>query len=289
MSSEDTQGRRTTEFENNEAESQTDKEDTVQVQNKDVVTSGLPNSDVSETCGKDKRFYIIVNVVLIVVVLIVLFLVTLLFFSSFTEDEKVVSIILEPMTVLVGLICGTLGVVISFSKRSDEKATQQRFKKDLEKSLSDKDEHYNYLGHLKLNWDKLQGYYDISKKQANSSFVWAIVCFFVGIAIIASTVVVPVWVAFSSTDGFKNYNLVVAIVGAVSGAITEFFAATVMFVYKRSLEQMNFYHDALAHYQTYLSCVNLASLISNKDDPKRDKIFNEIIMSNKIYTKEKEN
>jgi len=291
MSSEDTPERRI-------AESQTNKADTVQVQGEEVVTSGPPNGDASETQSggnvepefepeskpDKKNPYKLFNAICwISGVIFLVCMITDIVLSGFNSGVKEVAYVISYVkigVIIVGLIAaipfgfGLVGICITKLEDEEEKATAQRFKEDLEKSLSDKDEHYNYLGHLKLNWDKLQGYYDISKKQANSSFVWAIVCFFVGIAIIASTVVVPVWVAFSSTDGFKNYDSVIAIVGAVSGAITEFFAVTIMLVYKKSLEQLNFYHDALAHYQTYLSCVNLAGLMSGD---KRDKIFEKII------------
>jgi len=177
---------------------------------------------------------------------------------------------------LIGLMGVSYWIWVVYKEENDQKE-REKFENDLKKlsGTGTDTQQYNYLGHLQLNWSQLRGYYDISKKQANSSFVWAIVCFFVGIAIIASTVVVPIWVAFSNNGEFKDYNSVIAIVGAVSGAITEFFAATIMLVYKRSLEQLNFYHDALAHYQTYLSCVNLASQISGSTD--KDGVVREII------------
>lgn len=140
---------------------------------------------------------------------------------------------------------------------------------DAEMSRTIGSESYLPLGHLKLNWKQMKGYYDISKKQATSAFVFAIIICFIGIAIFAFSVVSPFIPAFASN------NVLVPIVGTIGGAIVELFAGTILIVYKKTLSQMNLYHEALSDYQRYLSCINLVSMIS--DEEKRDALYNQII------------
>lgn len=147
---------------------------------------------------------------------------------------------------------------------------------DAEMSRTIGSESYLPLGHLKLNWKQMKGYYDISKKQATSAFVFAIIICFIGIGIFAFSVVSPFIPAFASN------NTLIPIVGTIGGAIVELFAGTILIVYKKTLSQMNLYHEALSDYQRYLSCINLVSMISNEE--KRDQLYSQIISSemNKI-------
>lgn len=45
---------------------------------------------------------------------------------------------------------------------------------------------------------------------------------------------------------------------------------------------MNLYHEALSHYQNYLSCVNLISKISSRD--KQDEMYQKIIEKEMGFT-----
>lgn len=128
---------------------------------------------------------------------------------------------------------------------------------------------YIPLGHLKFNWKQMKGYYDISKKQATTSFGWAIAISLLGIIIITFAILSPLIPAFSKE------NSLLPIIGSVGGAFVELFAGTILLVYIKSLSQMNLYHKALSEYQRYLSCVNLVSKISVVE--KQDSLYEEII------------
>lgn len=128
---------------------------------------------------------------------------------------------------------------------------------------------YLPLGHLKLNWKQMKGYYDISKSQASSSFIVAVIICILGILIFLFALLSPLFPAFSSTESL------IPIIGTIIGAIVEFFAGTILLVYKQSLSQMNLYHAALSDYQRYLSRVNLVSMI--EDSEKRNRLYEQII------------
>lgn len=140
---------------------------------------------------------------------------------------------------------------------------------DVEMSRAIGEDTYLPLGHLKLNWKQMKGYYDISKKQAKTAFNFAITICFIGIAIFIFAVLSPLIPIFASTDAL------VPIIGTIGGTIVELFAGTILVVYKKTLAQMNLYHQALADYQRYLSCINLVNLIS--DEEKRNQLYEQII------------
>lgn len=140
------------------------------------------------------------------------------------------------------------------------------------------EEEYLPLGHLKFNWEQMKGYYDISKRQAKTSFFWAIAICLLGIAIIVFAILSPLVPAFGTE------NSLIPVIGAIGGAVVEVFAGTILLVYKKSLSQMNLYHKALSEYQRYLSCINLVSKISdvNKQNTLLEDIIREEIKKNEV-------
>lgn len=131
------------------------------------------------------------------------------------------------------------------------------------------DESYLPLGHLKVNWSEMKEYYRISKNQAKAAFNWAIAICILGILILAFAIASPFIPVFSS------HNVLIPILSTIGGTIVELFAGTILLVYKHTLSQMNLYHEALADYQHYLSCINLASMVT--DDEKRNQLYEQII------------
>lgn len=131
------------------------------------------------------------------------------------------------------------------------------------------DESYLPLGHLKVNWSEMKEYYRISKNQAKAAFKCAIAICILGILILAFAIASPFIPAISS------HNVLIPIISTISGTIVELFAGTILLVYKHTLSQMNYYHQALADYQHYLSCINLASMVS--DNEKRNQLYEQII------------
>ena len=155
--------------------------------------------------------------------------------------------------------------LLTNSKTGNANTPHSEDQVDAEMSRAIGEDVYLPLGHLKLNWKQMKGYYDISKKQATAAFSLAIVICFIGIAIFVFAVLSPIFPIFSST------NSLIPIIGTIGGTIVELFAGTILVVYKKTLSQMNLYHEALADYQRYLSCVNLVDMVS--DIEKRNLLY----------------
>ena len=115
------------------------------------------------------------------------------------------------------------------------------------------------------NMKEINEYYVLSKKMTKDSFVLA-VCMCIGGFFIISTSVIFILL--------NNIDAIQAILPIISGAVIEAIAATTLIVYKKSLEQLNRYYDALHDNEIFLSAVNLANKISYE---KRDDTYNYII------------
>ena len=123
------------------------------------------------------------------------------------------------------------------------------------------------------NMKEINEYYVLSKKMTKDSFVLA-VCMCIGGFFIISTSVIFILL--------NNIDAIQAILPIISGAVIEAIAATTLIVYKKSLEQLNRYYDALHDNEIFLSAVNLANKISYE---KRDYTYNYIIKTKLESTK----
>ncbi len=92
------------------------------------------------------------------------------------------------------------------------------------------------LERMLINLEDIKAFYTWSQKQARHSFNLAIWTCIIGLAMII--------VACVLTIVFKM-DLLLSLIPAVGGIITEFFAGTALVVYKSSLGQLNHYHKAL--------------------------------------------
>ena len=86
------------------------------------------------------------------------------------------------------------------------------------------------------NMKEINEYYVLSKKMTKDAFVLA-VCMCIGGFFIISTSVIFILL--------NNIDAIQAILPIISGAVIEAIAATTLIVYKKSLEQLNRYYDAL--------------------------------------------
>lgn len=120
------------------------------------------------------------------------------------------------------------------------------------------------LAQMLDNNDEIKEYFKISKKQAKLSFwISVIACavgmFMLGLAIYGAIVV----------NDFK-----IAIIGTISGAITEVISGTVLWVHNKSALQLNHYYDALHQNEKFLSAINMADKLS---EARREEMYIEII------------
>lgn len=126
------------------------------------------------------------------------------------------------------------------------------------------------------NMKEINEYYVLSKRMTRQSFILA-VCMCIG-----GFMIISISVAFILINNLEAKE---AIIPVISGAVIEAIAATTLIVYKKSLEQLNRYYDALHNNEIFLSSVNLVSKISTE---RRDQMY-EYIIKTKLEDKPKQN
>ncbi len=124
------------------------------------------------------------------------------------------------------------------------------------------------LGLMEMNLASIREYYGWSQKQAKYAFVLAVIMCIAGFLLLAFSV--------AATFLFKE-QFEISLISAVGGAIIELIAGTALFVYKKSVNQLNYYHKSLHEDERFLSSVNLISKFSSED--RADSMLEEIIRS----------
>lgn len=114
------------------------------------------------------------------------------------------------------------------------------------------------------NNNEIKEYFKISKRQAKSSFLFSVFACTVGVLMLG----LAIYGAIVVND------LQIAIIGIISGAITEVISGTVLWVHNKSALQLNHYYDALHQNEKFLSAINLADKLG---DEKREEMYIEII------------
>lgn len=119
-----------------------------------------------------------------------------------------------------------------------------------------------------LNLDDLKGFYTWSKQQAKAAFTLSIAMCIAGFLLMVAGMVLSFVVEFS---------LAITLIPAICGGIVEVVAGTALFVYKKSLVQLNYYHSALHEDERFLSSVTLLSKFHSVET--QDEMLKEIIRS----------
>lgn len=117
------------------------------------------------------------------------------------------------------------------------------------------------------NLTEIKEYYKMSKEQAAHAFSWAVKMCAIGIIFIFITILISL---------FKSESLINVIIPVIGSVITEAVGATIFFVYKKSLNQLNQYYNSLHDNERFLSIVHLTSKMSKE---RQDDMYCEIIRS----------
>lgn len=97
-------------------------------------------------------------------------------------------------------------------------------------------------------------YYIISKRQANKSFILAIVSCVLGVIVyICGFLIVAFW--------DKNITLLTTI----SGTVVELIASLSFWMYSKSLKQLNEYHRRLSSTEKYLTAIQMADKLESPE------------------------
>jgi len=121
---------------------------------------------------------------------------------------------------------------------------------------------------IQLSLNELNQYYTINKAQATTSFRFSIAAIVAGLAIIITGIILN----FTDSKAIE-----VTYIAGVSGILLEFIGGAYFFMYKKSLEQVNFFFGQLIKVQDTMLAINLADAI--KEDGKKIDMQEKIIIS----------
>jgi len=121
---------------------------------------------------------------------------------------------------------------------------------------------------IQLSLNELNQYYTINKAQATTSFRFSIMAVVAGLAVIITGIIL-------NYTGTKTIEI--TYLAGISGILLEFIGGAYFFMYKKSLEQVNFFFGQLIKVQDTMLAINLADAI--KDDNKKSDMQEKIIVS----------
>ncbi|MEB9467815.1 hypothetical protein P4J10_14165 [Bacillus cereus] len=125
----------------------------------------------------------------------------------------------------------------------------------------------NVFNTIQLNLNQTTEYYTINKSQAKQSFRASIFAIVIGL----TTLVVGIWFMF-----YKE-NITMATISAISSVLLEAIGGMYFYVYKKSLEQLNFFYDKLEKTQDTMVAIELTNNIS--DDAKKMELQEKVILN----------
>ena len=151
------------------------------------------------------------------------------------------------------------------SRRTNEETEVDKYFNDIVDAIGlDNKDDDDILGLMALNLREVKEFYTLTKKQAIRSFSLSVgMCILGFLLIMFATIIAVLW---------KENQI--ALVTGIGGAIVEVIAGTALFVYKKSLEQLNFYYLSLHDNERFMSLINISSKTNKKDE-----LYSEIVIS----------
>lgn len=196
-------------------------------------------------------------------------------FSSFLFDASLLETAHEwQLILIVVVIISLLTTLISFT---DIKFNQgnliielnglRKEREEIKKKISQG--HDDIFNTIQLSLNQLTEYYTINLSQARTSYRWSITAILVGIL----TLLAGIWLVYFDT----NPKLDLALISGVSGVIIEFIGASNLYIYNKSLKQLNLYFQELIRVQDTMLAIELCEKI--QDDAKKTEVKEKIIIN----------
>lgn len=204
-----------------------------------------------------------------------IYLITVIFVSVF-KSEAINKEFLQFLQIVAG-ISGflLLTVLTSYTTINIEKdglkIELDNIKQEREKIIEriSKKEN-NVIDTIQLSLNQITEYYTINLSQARSSYRWSITAIIIGLI----TLIAGAWLLFFQTTP----NLTVAIITGISGILIEFIGASNIYIYNKSLAQLNLYFRELINIQDTMLAIELCQKIEDSN-PKKIEITEKIILS----------
>jgi hypothetical protein len=132
----------------------------------------------------------------------------------------------------------------------------QEERKDLKKRISSKSKS-DILDTIQLNLNQLNEYYTINKSQARNSFRFSVFAIVLGLF----TLLAGVWFFYLR----ETPNLTMVALSGISGVLLQFIGGANFYLYRKSLEQLNFFFSQLVKMQDTMLSIKLCEQITKED------------------------
>lgn len=110
---------------------------------------------------------------------------------------------------------------------------------------------------IQLNLNQLTEYYTINKNQARNSFRFSIFALIVGFI----TIIGGIWLFY-----FNNIpNISLTLISSISGTLLEFIGGAYFYLYRKSIDQLNFFFIQLVKMQDTMLSIRLCEQITPED------------------------
>ncbi len=214
-------------------------------------------------------FVLIASLVLLVGIVI-----AILFYREYFEDYQVAIGIFASIFLAIILIPAS---ILAFSKNPIdfknpfdvelEKLSVEREK--LKEKVQDKDSEVenNVFNTIQLNLNQTTEYYTINKSQARQSFRASMIAIIAGLI----TILIGIWFMY-----FKG-NVTASTISIVSSVLLEVIGGMYFYVYKKSLEQLNFFYEKLEKTQDTMVAIELTNSIN--DEARKIELQEKIIVN----------
>lgn len=113
------------------------------------------------------------------------------------------------------------------------------------------------LDTIQLSLNQLNEYYTINKSQARNSFTFSVFAIVVGLA----TVVGGIWLFYFG----ESPRMDLAAITSIAGVLSQFIGAAYFYLYRSSLEQLNFFFAQLVKMQDTMLSVKLCEQIQPEE------------------------
>lgn len=123
------------------------------------------------------------------------------------------------------------------------------------------------LNTIRLNLNQLNEYYVINKSQARNSFRFSVFAVVAGLV----TLIAGIWYFYRRSQP----NLELTIISSAAGTMVQFIGAAYFYLYRKSLEQLNFFFGQLVRMQDTMLSIRLCDEI---DDPAKKVALRERII-----------
>lgn len=127
----------------------------------------------------------------------------------------------------------------------------------IQERISDAPKSEDVIDTIQLNLNQLNEYYVINKSQARTSFGFSVFAIVAGLI----TIIGGVWIFYFQ----ESPNFQLTAITSVAGILAEFIGAAYFYVYRKSLEQLNFFFMQLVRMQDTMLSVSLCEQIAPEE------------------------